>query len=289
MVCNLCGSRNSKVLFASTRYPDGYPFDVLQCRSCGLVFRDFSLSSHFFLKQGTNTWSRRSCPDKYTARKMLVFNFFIEFISPFRKLNRILDVGSGQGLFLKLCSDNYWQVWGLEVDPRLAKYSKKHYNIEVFNGSLEESQYQENFFDAITFINVLEHLPDPYFAIKESHRLLRPGGCLLIRFTNAAFHVQFRRLFSFLRTKWGGIGRFNPSTIHLYAFNRASISSYLHRAGFRQEIIKNSIFTKYHEVAQGNTVQWSMLHVAKFAMEIIGRLSNGRALVAPSLFAAGFK
>ena len=289
MLCNLCGSSNSKLLFASNLYDDGYPFDILQCRSCGLVFRDFSLSSDFFLKQGSNIWSRRSYPDKYTSGKISVFEECIKVISPFRKFNRILDVGSGQGLFLKLCSDKDWQVWGVEIDARLAEYTREHYNIQVFNGRLEESQYSEGFFDVVTFFNILEHLPDPYFAIKEAHRLLRPGGCLLIRFTNAAFHVQCRRLFRFLHRKWIGIGQFNSCTIHLYAFDRESISSYLYRAGFQYENIGNSIPTKYYEITQGNTVQWFMLHGAKFAMEIIRKLSNGSALVAPSLFAAGFK
>lgn len=289
MACNLCGSAHSRLLFDANLYDDGYPFDIMQCRSCGLVFRAFSLTSDFFLKQGSNLWSRRSSPDRYTARKIAAFEESLEIIAPFRKFNRILDVGSGQGLFLKICSDKSWQTWGVEIDPQFAQFARERYNLDVFNGRLEKSRHSEGFFDVATFFNVLEHLPDPFTTLKEAHRILRPGGFLLLRSTNAAFHVQCRRLLRFFLPKRDGMCRFSPCTIHLYSFDRTSISNYLLRTGFGQITIENSFPKKYHEKGDGNTLQRIIPHGARFFIAIIQILSKGRLLIAPSIRATAVK
>jgi SAM-dependent methyltransferase len=40
--------------------------------------------------------------------------------------------------------------------------------------------FQDNVFDAVVAINVLDHLPDPRAALRAVHRVLRPGGVLIV-------------------------------------------------------------------------------------------------------------
>src|SRR5437879_13719673 len=56
--------------------------------------------------------------------------------------------------------------------------------------------------DAVTFINVLDHLVDPYGALAEAHRALGPNGLLVIRVPNGAFHRRATQFFSMLGRRW---------------------------------------------------------------------------------------
>ena len=53
----------------------------------------------------------------------------MKIASGFRKLNRILDIGSGEGFFLNLCSTNEWEVFGVEVNPELVKITEEKFGI----------------------------------------------------------------------------------------------------------------------------------------------------------------
>ena len=47
-------------------------------------------------------------------------------------------------------------------------------------GDAQQQPFANNTFDPISFLEVLEHLPSPHAAIKESYRVLKPGGKLIL-------------------------------------------------------------------------------------------------------------
>jgi len=110
---------------------------------------------------------------------------------------RVLDVGCGRGLLLQEFRRRGWEVQGTELSASSARYPREALNLPVEVGSLETIGFPAKHFDAITLWHVLEHVADPRALIGELHRILKPGGVLLIGVPN--FGGAEARFF---RDKW---------------------------------------------------------------------------------------
>ena len=97
---------------------------------------------------------------------------------------RLLDVGSGNGLFLHQMKRLGGAVAGVELDGRAASVARAKFGLEVFEGPLEEATFPDEYFDAITMNHVIEHVLDPVGLLKECRRVLRPGGKLVVTTLN---------------------------------------------------------------------------------------------------------
>ena len=88
---------------------------------------------------------------------------------------RLLDVGCGTGDFVELASQQGWQAQGVEPS-RLACERARARGFTVFNGTLEAfaTGEQRGAWDAVSLLNVLEHVPDPARYVARCRELLRP-------------------------------------------------------------------------------------------------------------------
>lgn len=96
---------------------------------------------------------------------------------------RVLDAGCGEGVLV----DEYHSRLRIEgIDAHYASDS-------VRQGSLTQLPYSDNSFDRALCLDVLEHLTfeDQPLALRELHRVLAPGGVLLVSVPNLA-HLQSR-------------------------------------------------------------------------------------------------
>jgi ubiquinone/menaquinone biosynthesis C-methylase UbiE len=94
-----------------------------------------------------------------------------------------LDIGSGTGELIQLVKDRF------NVNSYAADYTKSLIKIpsqEVDVADLNDCSlpYDDNFFDAITFTEVIEHLENHRKILEEINRVLKPGGCLVITTPN---------------------------------------------------------------------------------------------------------
>ena len=115
---------------------------------------------------------------------------------PFRKCKKVLDIGCGEGEFLKLNPFNI-QVYGAEVSKGLVTKLKKEgikVSLEDLNKRLS---YKKDSFDGVACFHVLEHIFDYSNAIKEIKRVLNNNGTLVIavpslkHFYDDYTHVKF--------------------------------------------------------------------------------------------------
>jgi len=284
MPCNLCQSEDTKIVFHSDLYPDGRTGDVVKCKKCGLIFRDRDQTSQFSTGRNNPTGFRTDNPAKMTKKRIRIFNDYVNHAASYRKHNRILDVGSGHGFFLKFCSEKGWNVWGVEKDPQWVRFSKEKLGIQVANGRFEETEFSDNFFDVVTFINVFEHLKDPYTALKKAYQILRPGGAVFLRFPNAALHVPYRFVIYHLYPYCKGIKRFDVSSIYAYAFDSLSIFRYLNKTNFKNQIIENdmpsSVSLNIKELGfEKVVIKYLVIGLAN----IIKKITHGKRLIASSL------
>lgn len=157
---------------------------------------------------------------------------------------RILDVGCGNGLLLWQFRHSFHQLVGLEFSAHRLEQAKTNLSTCNFKGILGSAdsmhEVRTESVDQVISADTIEHIADVYTAAKELHRVLRPGGTLVINTPNIAFLKKRLRLL---------LGRF-PSTSepnegvgddllfdggHLHYFTFRSLRLILERAGFRMQ------------------------------------------------------
>ena len=136
----------------------------------------------------------------------------------------VLDVGCASGFFLEEARGAGFSVRGVEVCAEIAEMARERFGLDVETGELTDSRATPGSVDAVTFFNVLAHLPDPAAALRKAHELLRPGGAVVIETWDADGPAA--RL---LGRRWP---LYNPPSV-LYYLGRSSLPRMLERAGFQ--------------------------------------------------------
>lgn len=134
----------------------------------------------------------------------------------------LLDVGCGDGSFLRIAQSCGWSVTGVDTDPKaIANCRSQGWN--VLQGGVEQFDGKDGLFDIITMSHVIEHVHDPVVVLKTCHRLLKPDGRLWLETPNidSLGHRQYGR-------NWRGL---EPPR-HLVLFNGGALTLALATAGF---------------------------------------------------------
>jgi len=98
-----------------------------------------------------------------------------------RAPGRLLDVGCGDGRFLDAAKRFGWRTLGSDIaHPAATLVSSMHL---VLVGELEAVR-ERPVFDAVTFWDVLEHLPNPRLALTQARARLQEGGLVAVTMPN---------------------------------------------------------------------------------------------------------
>ena len=91
----------------------------------------------------------------------------------------LLDMGCGRKPFAPLFEGRITRYWGtdLSVSPYLGQA-----RLDAF-ARAEAQPFRDGSFDTVMGLSMLTYLPEPGRMIAEAHRVLRPGGVLLLEFT----------------------------------------------------------------------------------------------------------
>jgi 2-polyprenyl-3-methyl-5-hydroxy-6-metoxy-1,4-benzoquinol methylase len=153
--------------------------------------------------------------------------FFKYFPSNVR--GKLLDVGCGNGRFLRHAKEQGFEVWGIDFDKKSVENVKRNLGIDtVFVMSLEEFyEYAKEKglkFDVITFFEVLEHQDKPMEFLKMLKGLLKEGGCI------AGSVPNLEQLFVEVEWKYTHI---DHPPHHFLRFSKSSLEKTLNFAGFK--------------------------------------------------------
>lgn len=213
-------------------------FRLLRCPECGLVMTSprpgrSELEEYY----RPEYWGRVNANNLDWVRRDQASR--TAFLARFRQSGRILDVGCGLGLFLLALDPKRWDRYGIEVMPAAYREAQRRLGAErIVTEDLSAMVLPGEQFDAITFWDVLEHLPDPVDALRQSFRLLRPGGLLLVRAPNFS---------SYLARRFGADWYELSLPYHLFHFTPATLARMLEASGFRVRASGNSTGTQgYH-------------------------------------------
>ena len=94
---------------------------------------------------------------------------------------RLLEVGCGMGTDLLQFARGGAQVTGIDLTPRSLEISRSHLSLygeagDFANADCEHLPFADKSFDVVYSNGVLHHTPDTAGAVREIHRVLRPGG-----------------------------------------------------------------------------------------------------------------
>ena len=212
-LCPVCGAPVEPYLHGSRDSSTGEEFEIRRCVSCKLGVtwpRPASLDPYYVDYHG----DRHGTTTSYCANRRL--SILRKACGPGNG-RKLLDVGCGEGTFLIGARNRGWDVFGTEISPESARRA----GLRVFE-SLQECQTTAPF-ECITLWHSLEHLVDPVQTLLDAHRLLRPGGVLIIAVPDAGG----------LQARLFGHHWFHLDTPrHLYHFAPASIRRLMQRTGF---------------------------------------------------------
>lgn len=93
---------------------------------------------------------------------------------------RCLDVGCSSGRFLRHMQPQF-EVHGVEISRRDAALAAAVPGARVHCGTLEGFAAPAGSFDVVTFLDTLDHCPDPRADVARAARLLKAGGLLVIK------------------------------------------------------------------------------------------------------------
>jgi len=238
-------------------------WDLKRCpdRACGLLWLDpmpleedigeayKNYYTHHENVVTSSTWLRRTygaVKDGYVERKYGYFGNsnrswkklvgLLAYFDPVRRADfdlsvlclrakpngHLLDVGCGSGAVLQSMQRLGWHVEGVDFDPKAVREAKSK-GLIAHLGTLEEQDFPGDVLDAVTMRHVVEHVFDPLALLKECHRILKPGGQLVVLTPNGNSWGH-----SLYGSHWRGL---EPPR-HLHIFNSASLSTACVRAGF---------------------------------------------------------
>ncbi len=138
--------------------------------------------------------------------------------------HRLLDVGCGDGRYLRSAVALGWEAVGVERDAIWAELARQVSGAPVYvAGGVEESDWPGTLFGVITLWHVLEHLPEPLATLAQLQRQLAPGGYLLLEVPNADSWQAHRAGERWLH--------YDPPR-HLWHFTPTALRRLLAQAGF---------------------------------------------------------
>ena len=177
-------------------------FALFHCQSCGCIFQhpfpDSGALAKFYPQE---YWWSGNSPKRGKGAP-----FFSKLEKWYRELvtedharfldqcaagrpgseNLLLDIGCGNGTFLHVARAHGFKPHGMDESARAAEIAGTEYGIPVRQGGVGSRIWEGTSFDFITMFHVLEHLPDPRFALEYVRGLLRPSGLLIIQVPNVS-------------------------------------------------------------------------------------------------------
>ncbi len=111
---------------------------------------------------------------------------------------RILDVGVGYGMFLKIAWEDFGlrNLFGMDPYPQSIEIAKTMTQARIERGSIfdERWPYEEGSFDVVTCFDVLEHIERPAEFLEKAKRYLRPGGLVVFTTPNKELPYRMRSI-----------------------------------------------------------------------------------------------
>ncbi|MBY9005689.1 MAG: class I SAM-dependent methyltransferase [Candidatus Lokiarchaeota archaeon] len=217
MKCLICGENKNIVPFLKKG-----EFIYFKCRNCSFIFQNLENRSSV-LQEVYNT--KENFSSYFNNYKTYVTHFIriLKTIERFKKTGKILDIGSGIGLFLYIAKIRNWQEYGIEISNFASNFALKKLKLNVSNTN-NLSTFPDNYFDVIILNHVLEHIETPLVILNSVEKKLKGDGLLFIGVPNI-----YGILPKFMKDDWNLLQPYQ----HIYQFTPKSLKLLLRKFGFK--------------------------------------------------------
>lgn len=225
--CPVCGQDSFSHVFDKNNEP------FVRCDYCSLLL----INPRPVYAQVLDTYSR-NYSEKYAKKSIKKMRRCRRWVARTKKANRIegrwLDVGCSVGFVVKAAADLGFDAYGVDVERWGVEYGREKLNLKnLYSGSLEDQDFPDGYFNAISLYDVIEHVPDLNRLVKELKRILAHKGIIDI-ITPDLGHWRVPADLS----TWNEI---KPSE-HLYYFSADTLSKLMQKHGLK--IIKKRFYIK---------------------------------------------
>ena len=233
--CNLCGSRDLEDV------GEKLGFTVVECSACGLRFtnprpnkkaREMLDSRRYYFDYGA--WLGQKIKSESAIQERLLAEQQLGNILLYKKKGKFLDIGCSTKKLLNVAQKRGFDCWGIEPNPNEPAwgFATKKKGLRVFNGELHEFSFETRFFDIISYMEVIEHIPDPLGALQEINRILKNDGVLVLSTPN----------FGCADSQACGMNwKHNRPWEHIYLFDYAHLQKILDHAKFEIIDVKTEL------------------------------------------------
>lgn len=169
---------------------------LTKCKSCGFVFCK-PIPSQEELDKVYEGYGRNDYLSELTIQ---AYERILDTFEPYRKTNKLIDVGCGIGYFLEVAKKRGWEIYGTEFTEEAVKICEdKGANMQL--GVLDPDNYDSESFDVICSFEVIEHINNPRVELGNFNKLLRTGGLVYCTTPNFNAVERFQ-----LGADWNVIG-----------------------------------------------------------------------------------
>ena len=234
---------------------------LVQCRRCGLLSRTHIPSTSEAVRLYRENYWTQYRQEQQGPERDNIFEHALEILSthcPSR--GTLVDMGCGGGALLACAKGDGWKGVGVDLSPEAVEAARAR-GVEAFVQDCLRCPLPDESADAVTMVNVLDHLPNPIAALEEAWRLLKPSGLLYLRVLNGPVH-RVLALVPWMR---------RVAVFHLFGFGRRAFLHHLPRVGFAVIAIRTappSAGLAYHTPVSREAGLWG---VVKAVYRTVGR------------------
>lgn len=197
------------------------------CKGCGIIFaenyaadRSHLYDDSYWVWDAENRKAEKLIGEAKRTAFALQLGNLKKYIKP--KGKKLLDIGTGFGYLLEVAAEMGFDCYGIDISKKAVEVSSKKFPSKIKCGDLASADYDPEYFDAISIVDVLEHIPNPHESIAEAKRILKPGGLLFIISPNSS---SITRLLA-------GKNWFQYKYEHVLYFNKKSLKFLLKKHSF---------------------------------------------------------
>jgi len=244
---------NSVCVLDASHAPPRYLFnfrqyEVTHCTDCGLIMTGSGFEEGQYEEQDYYTMRHNTVAEIYQEWGFR-WRWILRRIQKLHPSGTSLDVGAGNGLFVKIAADEFgWKSRGVELSEKECEFAKRMLDVVIEPKMLDQIPEQ---FDMVSSFSVLEHVVDPIGFVRELGDHVKTGG-LLVLATPSPTCIQAR--VKGLQ-KWGMI---SPPH-HINIFSKKALCDLLDKSGF--DVVRYDTISTYIQFLrrferEGTTLRW---------------------------------
>lgn len=158
---------------------------IRRCRACGFAQPELLPSlERYFDRMYDQQWSAEWIVEEFEASyKDWIFCRVLDGLECRLPSTRraLLDIGAHVGRLLHLAQNRRWRAEGVELNPRTAAYAAQRTGARVHRVNAQQLGTLGRRFDAVTLIDVLEHIPRPVAQLSQLRAVMTPGAWLAVK------------------------------------------------------------------------------------------------------------